>query len=283
MEAEASATDIRAVSRAAQVLNLFGPNQPEITTAVVAQQLSMNRTTAYRYCMSLTAAQLLERLDDGRFGPGKILLQLGAFALGRRDILRVAHQHMRALAEATSATAVLSLWGASGPIVSAIAEDPHLIAHVTVRVGAHLSMEAAQTHVFYAFHPDQIYIQRLFANLPPTDHARITEAIHEVRLAGHATTITPRGIAIIAAPIFDPSGLCAALALISTRDAMSVDANSTELRALKRTTLELTTAMGGVVLPIADHDAAQPQTARAVFGVTDANDPTNLPTGRRDG
>ncbi len=88
--------DIRAVSRAAQVLNLFTPAQPEISATAVAQQLAMNRTTAYRYCMSLATAQLLERLDNGHFAPGRILLQLGAFALGRRQVLDAAPRHMRA-------------------------------------------------------------------------------------------------------------------------------------------------------------------------------------------
>jgi DNA-binding IclR family transcriptional regulator len=237
--------DIRAVSRAAQILNLFSPTQPEIGVTSVAQQLSMNRTTAYRYCMSLAAAQLLERLDNGQFAPGKMLLQLGAFALGRRDILTAAPRHMHALSVATGATAVLSVWGSAGPVVAAVAEDPQHNERVTVWIGTHLTMDAAQTRVFYAFHPDQLYIQRLLANLPSADHDRLSAATHDVRQNGYASAVNPRGIAILAVPIFDHAGMCAALALISTRDALSTDANSSELNALKRTAAELSDEMGG--------------------------------------
>jgi len=241
----AAGTDIRAVSRVAQVLTLFSPSQPQLSAAAVAVQLNMNRTTAYRYCMSLTAARLLERSDNGEFTPGGVLLQLGAFAAGRRDILSIAPRHMRALSAETATTAVLSLWGTTGPVVSAVAEDTVRDVLVTVRVGTHLAMDTAQARVFYAYHPDQLYIERLLANLPIRERQQLSSTVTEVRRSGSATAVNRRGIAIIAAPIFDNSGLCATLALVSTRDVLSVDANSTELRALRQTADELTTELDG--------------------------------------
>jgi len=102
---DGAGTDIRAVGRVAQILGLFSATQPQLSATAVAARLNLNRTTAYRYCMSLAAAQVLERLDNGEFTPGRILLQLGAFALGRRDVLTVAPSHMRALSAATSTVA----------------------------------------------------------------------------------------------------------------------------------------------------------------------------------
>jgi len=65
------------------------------------------------------------------------------------------------------------------------------------------------------------------------------------RQSGSASAVNRRGIAIIAAPIFDISGLCATLALVSTRDVLSVDANSNELRALRQTADEVTKELDG--------------------------------------
>jgi DNA-binding IclR family transcriptional regulator len=238
-------TDIRAVSRVAQILALFTPIQPSLTATVVAAQLSLNRTTAYRYCMSLTAANLLERTETGEFTPGAILMQLGAFALSRRDVLAIAPRYMATLSASTGATAVLSLWGNTGPVVSAVVEETRRDVIVTVRVGTHLSMETAQASIFLAYHPDQLYIERLQANLPAADRDRLAARAAAARQAGYAPKITTRGIAILAAPVFDSHGLCAALAVLSTRDVLSVDATSAELRTLLETAAELTTELGG--------------------------------------
>jgi len=242
---EGAGTDIRAVSRVAQVLGLFAPTQPQLSAAAVATQLHLNRTTAYRYCMSLAAAQILDRLDNGEFTPGRILLQLGAFALGRRDVLTVAPRHLRALSRTTRAAAVLSLWGSTGPVVSAVAEDTHRDVVVTVRVGTHLAVDTAQALVFYAFHPDQLYMERLLANLPDHQRRELFASVEEVRRTGYATAVNARGIAVLAAPIFDSSGLCAALALLATRDVLSTEAGSAELRTLCATAAELTEEVGG--------------------------------------
>ncbi len=107
-------------------------------------------------------------------------------------------------------------------------------------------MDAAQTRIFYAFHPDQLYIQRVLANLPAAEQAQLNAAVEVVRKTGYASGVDPRGIAIIAAPVFDNTGLSAALALISTRDALSIDADSRERRVLSRTADELSTELGGV-------------------------------------
>lgn len=243
-------TDIRAVSRAAQILGLFSPAQPDVSATAVARQLNMNRTTAYRYCMSLTAANLLERLENGHFAPGMILLQLGAFALGRRNVLAAAPRHMRSLSAATEATAVLSLWGSTGPIVSAVAEDPQESALVTVRVGTHLTMSASQAKIFYTFHPDQLYMQRLLANLPRDSLEELMGEVDEIRRTGFVSSVNPRGIAILAVPVFDSSGLCAALALLSTREALDINSESAELRVLRNTARELSAEMGATDLPV---------------------------------
>ena len=246
----ATGTDIRAVRRVAQILALFSPTQPQLSAAAIATRLKLNRTTAYRYCMSLAAAQLLERLDNGEFTPGGILLQLGTFAASRRDVLSVAPRYMRALCSGTAATSVLSLWGSAGPVVSAVAEDPERDVIVTVRVGTHLTMTTAQARIFYAYHPDQLYIERLLANLPTDERQQLSAAIDDVRQTGYAAVINPRGIAIIAVPVFDSSGICATLALLSTRDVLSTDVNSNELRALRKTAGELTNELGGTHPPL---------------------------------
>ena len=122
--AEGTSFDIQSVSRVGQILGLFGPHTTELTALDVAEQLGLNRTTAYRYCTSLVTAGILERgRRRGGFVLGGLMLQLGIQALGRRRVVDVAPPYLAELSTATGMTAVLSLWGARGPVVALTQED----------------------------------------------------------------------------------------------------------------------------------------------------------------
>lgn len=241
-----SAVEIQAVTRAAEILGLFGPGTPELSAAEAADRLGLNRSTAYRYCMSLTAAGLLERgIEAGKFIPGKLLLQLGAFSIGRRKVMQLAPSYMQTLSENARATAVLSLWGASGPVVSRVEESPDPLALVTVRVGAQLPLNAAQAVVFLAFHPDQLAMDRLLGNLAPAQRAAQQADIDRVRRTGHYSTAASPGVVGIAAPVFDEYGICASLAILGTDNALSQSDDAPELAMVLETARSLTKELGG--------------------------------------
>jgi DNA-binding IclR family transcriptional regulator len=243
---KSSGSDIQAVSRAAQILGLFSPALPKLTSADVARLLRLNRTTAYRYCVSMAAAQLLQRQDDGKFAPGAIIAQLAPFVMSSHEIITRAQPHLQRLSASTGMTAVLSLWGATGPVISAVAESHSADALVTIRVGTHLGIDAAQARVFYAYHADQLYITRLLANLPQSQRDSLMADVDLVRQRGYATNTNSRGISIHAAPIFAQDGLCASMAIMSTRDMLADNAGSKELHALVHEAGAMTQEMGGV-------------------------------------
>jgi len=82
-----SKVDIQAVDRVGRILALFGSGRETIGTAEAAELIDLNRTTTYRYLASLVAAGILEARNDRTYAPGPTLLQLGAFALGRQDVM----------------------------------------------------------------------------------------------------------------------------------------------------------------------------------------------------
>ncbi|MBM0237414.1 IclR family transcriptional regulator [Micromonospora sp. ATA32] len=238
--------EIQAVSRAAQILRLFGLGSSDLTAAEVAERLGLNRTTAYRYCTSLVAAGLLERGHRaGSFIPGGLLLQLGVFALGRRRVVDLAPAHLRRLCAATHHTAVMSLWGGTGAVVSRVEEEPAPVVVVTVRVGTQLALGAAQSKVFLAWHPDQLMVSRYLANYPVGERTAFEDDVAAVRARGFATYTEVPGILAIAAPVFDEYGVCAALALVGTEVSLSARDDSSHLAALLTTARELTEELGG--------------------------------------
>lgn len=242
--------EIQAVSRAAQILALFGPDTPVLTAAEAASRLGLNRTTAYRYCSSLVAAGLLERgLESGQFIPGGLLLQLGAFSIGRRKVMDLALPHMRSLSIAARMTSVLSLWGAVGPVVSRVEEEPNPTVLVTVRVGTHLPFDTAQAMVFAAYHDNQNHISQLLANLPESVRTPIQSEIADAKINGYAAASSTPGVVALAAPVFDEYGICATIAVVSTDNALSGAPETPELGFVQSAARELTKELGGLYLP----------------------------------
>jgi len=239
--------DIQAVSRAAQILRLFGPQRPKLTAAEAAEQLGLNRTTAYRYCVSLVSEGLLERgRESGTFVPGALLIQLGAFAIGRRQVIDLAPSYMRDLCTATGLTTVLSLWGSTGPIVSRVEEEMTRSTVVTVRVGTQLPLVSAQAKVFLAHLGDQLRVERLIGGLPDDVRSRLAREIADlVDTDDVALGADGFGIHAMAAPVFDEYSICASLALVATNDMLELNARSTAAGHLREAARALSRAMGG--------------------------------------
>lgn len=239
--------DIQAVTRAAQIITLFGPDSPELSAATAAERLNLNRTTAHRYFATMESAGLLERTGRGaNFTPSRVLLQIGAFAVGRRRVIQLATSHMRAMTQTTGLTSVLSLWGAAGPVVSHVEEDASHGTIVTVRVGSQLPLDTAQALVFLAFLRDQLAADRLMGTLPADERMRVRERTDHIRQNGMTDPLVNlRGISVVAAPVFDESGICATLALVGTDHLLPEQGSRHASQILRTTAAAVSTEMGG--------------------------------------
>jgi DNA-binding IclR family transcriptional regulator len=233
---DASTSDIQAVSRVAQILGLFGPQTDELTAADVAERLGLNRTTAYRYCMSMAAAGILERgTRRGTFALGGLLQQLGIHALQRKRVIDIAPRYLDDLAHQAGTTAVLSVWGVDRPVVALVREDTSRTVVVTVRAGSALDLSAAQTRVFLAHLTDHQLVERMLGQLPAAQRAELEAAIYSVRRNGYWVSLLPDGIFGAAAPVFDEHGICATVALLGAQQGADLTPGSPLLTAMMAT------------------------------------------------
>jgi DNA-binding IclR family transcriptional regulator len=238
--------DIQAVDRVGAILGLFSNEQTELTVPVIALQTGLNRTTAHRYVTSLLAAGLLDRGEHaGSFGLGPLAIQLGTFALGRRTVVDLADHHLRTLAEMFRMSAVLSLWGSAGPVVTAVREDRGGPVLITVPVGTHVSLDAAQSVLFLAHMPDQLLARRLWASLPSDSQRRVDEMIEQAHREGLIARTFEDGISSIAAPVFGKDGIVATIALIHTAAMLPADTRSLPANRLRRAAAELSQELRG--------------------------------------
>lgn len=240
--------DIQAVHRVGELLRLFTLNTPRITVAEAAARVGLNRTTVHRYFTSLAQADILERAKDeaSAFVPGRLLLQLGAVAQGQRRVLDIAPGYMRALSLESNLTVVLSLWGASGPVVSLVSETGTHPILITVRIGSSLGPESAQTRLFVALSEDKEQMQQfLDRRVPAADRAAFERDLQPCRERGVSRVRIPAvdGV-VLAAAVFDEHGLAATLALVGTTSSLPEGASAAE-SALLRTAHRITEEMDG--------------------------------------
>jgi len=237
---EGSGFENQSVARVGQILALFGPSTSELTAAEVAELLELNRTTAYRYLASLAGAGVLERGQRrGSFALGGLMLQLGILALDRKRVLAVAPPYLRDLSAATSATALLSVWGVDDPIVAYVQDAPRRGVVVTVRAGSHIGMGTSQMAVFLAHHGDQDQVQRMLAGLTAAERLQAEAAIYDVRRTGYGVSRFPSGLFGIAAPVFDEFRLCATVAILGADSMADLSEGSPLVVELLRTAAAL--------------------------------------------
>jgi DNA-binding IclR family transcriptional regulator len=242
------ASEIQAVDRVGAILGLFSNDQTELTVPAIALQTGLNRTTAHRYVTSLLTAGLLMRGEQpASFSPGPLAVQLGTFALGRRTILDLADRHLQALSEMFRMSAVLSLWGSAGPVVTAVREDRGGPVLITVPVGTQLSLDTAQSVLFLAHMPDQLLAQRLYASLPADSQRDVGEMIAQARSEGLIARTFEDGISSIAAPVFGADGANATIALIHTAAMLPPDTRSLPATRLRAAAAQLSEELGGEV------------------------------------
>ncbi len=210
---EADKGSIQSIERASQVLALFDQDTQNLTTAVVAERLGLNRTTAHRYLLSLQSSGFLSRTN----GPGPLLDQLSAVVSGRRKVLTLAPPIMRRLSDRTGMTVVMSMLGRSGPTVMLVEESSFGMIVLTVRVGTVLELKSAQGRTLLAFQSDPATVARYHAALAEPEALQEQQELARVRREriGWAD-LEHLGLAAVAAPIFGSRDIQAAMAILST-------------------------------------------------------------------
>lgn len=242
----ARSMDIQAVGKAAQVLALLDTSRSELTVAGVAEALRMNRTTAHRYLTSMEHADLLVRTSSG-YQAGPLVVQVGALALGRRALLQVAPEHMRALRDRIHLTVTLSTWGVSGPVVVHVEEDHSRELLLTVAVGTQLHLEAAHSLIWLAFGNDPLRAERTLAMVAPESRERIERDMAVARERGLAVRTSPaEGYVAMAAPVFDRAGLTGVIAVLGTLYTLQDPLQGAQAQALGESADALSAALQGL-------------------------------------
>lgn len=217
-DAEDTATTIRAVTRAAEFLEVFTRGSPRVSLGDISARLDVSRASVQRYAVTLQRLGLV-RFDRAtrRYTLGPRMLTLGAAAIAGSQLTSVAAPYMRRLVRATNETVMLSVWDDDAAIVLATDDSHERPLRVIVEVGTRLGPRSAEA--------------RLFTDRP-SDH------VVEVGSAEYL------GLRAVATPVLDADGVAAVLSLIGTTATLPDARDSSPARSLCEAAAALSAALG---------------------------------------
>jgi IclR family KDG regulon transcriptional repressor len=120
----------RSVQRACRLLSAFTIEQPLLTLAELAEASALPKATAHRLAAALKACGFLTQVEDGRYGLGIKLLELGAVLRDSMDVVQMCSSAMDVVAAGSGETVLLVTvdWERREVLLVARRNSPHPLA-----------------------------------------------------------------------------------------------------------------------------------------------------------
>lgn len=228
---------IGSVDTAMTVLKVFAQETGPLSLKEVSERTGMSASKLHRYLASLVAQGMLsQKSRSGRYDLGPFATELGLSALARTDFVNRTADVLPDLVAATGHTAMLSVWGATGPVIVRWERARN---HIVTALGLGTVMPlttSATGRVFLAFAPDS-----LTAPLLRTEGAQKAQNIpslkETVRQDGFASVggdFIP-GLYALAAPVLNWQGEAETVITLIATDEKLIDPDGPAIGALLRT------------------------------------------------
>lgn len=215
---------VRSVHRATSILKLFINSQGLISLTEISRETGLNLVTAYRLTSTLITEGLLEQTtESGKYRLGVTALALGNAYLHSNDLYQRAHPKLVELRDECGETVHLSILDGSEIVYLEKLPGLHPIGLMSSRVGgrspayctgvgkallAYQPMEKIRTMyskvILFPYTPNTI-----------TSLDGLLDEFSKIRAIGYALDKEEHeiGVACVAAPVFDHSGIMAAISL----------------------------------------------------------------------
>jgi len=216
----------------------------------LASAAGMAPAKAHRYLVSLIRAGLAEQdRESGRYRLGPMALELGLAALRELDVLKLGGEALADLRAAIDETVLLAVWGNKGPVVARWEESSRPVA-TNVRAGWVMPLANSATgRCFAAYLPEAATATMLEAEfaLKPEERAAYPGRLAEIRAHGLSRVEGDllRGVASVAAPVFDREGaIVAVIAALGLQGAFDTAWDGGYAKAVKAAAATLSARLG---------------------------------------
>ncbi|WFE28174.1 IclR family transcriptional regulator [Solwaraspora sp. WMMD791] len=213
-------------SKVLALLDAFSPAEPALTLSELARRAGLPLPTAHRRVAELVAWGALERGADGRFRIGLRLWELGSLAPRGLGLRELALPVLEDLYEVTHENVQLAVRQDLELVFIERIAGRHAVPVLT-RVGGRFALHATGVGLVLLAHaPDEVRERVLaaplerYTRLTITDPARLRRHLAEARRVGYAVSdrqVTMDALSV-AAPIWGPTGVTAAVSLVVAYD-----------------------------------------------------------------
>lgn len=232
------------------VLDCFDDDHPWLTLTEVARRSCLPLSTARRLLAELTDWGGLQRRDDGRYGIGLRLWEIGLRAPGHRGLRGAAVPRMQDLYEATQENVQLVVLDGTRALVAERIYGRRAVATESDR-GGRLALHATSAgKVLLAYSLPELLEGAVAAGLtrytPHTlvEPGRLAAAVRRVRQTGLACSREERvlGTVSLASPVLGPAGRLVGAVAVVARVGSRLDRLGPAVRAAG---LGISRSMGG--------------------------------------
>ncbi len=239
---------------------LVGQAQPMMLRDL-AREARLSAAQAHSYLSSYRKLGIVEQDPvSGRYLLGPFALKLGLARLRAFTPTRLAGAAVPALAESLGLMVALAVWGSQGPTIVQVHEGGSQV-NVNVRPGTVFSVTGTATGRLFAGYLTARTVAPLIAlerqegptlrrvGVPARQRQQLVPGA-QIRKLGYAATrgVPIPGINAISAPVFDHTGqMQLAITLIGSDNYLDVGVRSRFLKALLRSSAELSAALGHVL------------------------------------
>lgn len=208
-------SSVRTIDRMVEVLDCFSVDRPAWSLAELSARLALPKSTLHRFLVGLEQNGLARRgLDDNKWRLGHRLVIWGSLAAATTGVQQIAAPVMRALAETTRETVLLTEYHDGEVICMAKIETSQSV-RIALDVGARRAPHAgASSKVLTAFLPEDEIARLLTRELPRycertiTDASELRRELERIRQCGFALSYeeTDCGAWGVATPVRDWNG-----------------------------------------------------------------------------
>jgi IclR family acetate operon transcriptional repressor len=264
---------VRSVDRALSILRLFLVGEKEYSLSDISSRIHLPPSTAFRLLVTLKGSGLIEQNEQkGRYRLGTTSLALGGAFLRHSDLRQSAKSHLEALRDFSGETVHLAILNKNEVIYLDKLSGLHPIGLMSSRVGdrapAHctglgkaLLSQLAEDELRARF--ADVGLTRFTARTI-TDLQQLVADLAATRARGYAMDVEEHepGVACVAAPIFDPGGIVAAVSVAGPRQRILDRITSGNLAdRVRATAAEISARLGG-----GQGAKSRPQSAREAPG-----------------
>lgn len=228
---------IQSLDSALRLLQALASRPGPTALSDLARDCAMPVSKAHRYLASFAHAGLVRQAGkSGKYDLGPGAVALGLAAMARNDAVNSAADGLPDLCAETGLTALLSVWGNSGPTVIRWERTANFMV-TTLGLGSTLPVVGSATgHVFLAFLPRPLTEARVALDRANAPAVAPDAMAAQVRAAGYATVSGDLllGLSALAAPVLDWQGEAQAVVTLIGTDPAIVTPDSPAIATLLR-------------------------------------------------